>query len=269
MKHSLMKEKIFPVLLFTILLVVSCDNLSDKHDQTGEAKSAQLNPVNEGAVYKTESLVIQKLSDHVYKHTSFLSTKDFGNVPCNGMIVIDDSEAIIFDTPTDDQTSGELIDYIVNNLKCKIKGVISTHFHEDCVGGIEKFNEYNIPVYASHTTIDLLGNKDRIFSKPINGFKDALTLHVGDEEVHAEYFGEGHTKDNIIGYFPKERILFGGCLIKEAGAGKGNLEDANTMKWPQTVQKIKQKYSETEIVIPGHGKVGGTELLDYTIKLFE
>ena len=72
-----------------------------------------------------------------------------------------------------------------------------------------------------------------------------------------------------MAYFPEDNVLFGGCLIKSVGAGKGYLGDANTIAWPGTVHKIKLKYPKTEIVIPGHGKWGGTELLDYTIELFK
>jgi metallo-beta-lactamase class B len=57
-------------------------------------------------------------------------------------------------------------------------------------------------------------------------------------------------------------------LIKAVGAGKGNLEDANVAVWSETVGKLKRTYPEAKIVIPGHGKTGGTELFDYTIKLF-
>ncbi|MDZ7613831.1 MAG: hypothetical protein U5K51_09100 [Flavobacteriaceae bacterium] len=54
--------------------------------------------------------------------------------------------------------------------------------------------------------------------KPINDFNESLTLSIGNKKVNAEYFGEGHTKDNIVGYFPNENAVFGGCLIKEVGA---------------------------------------------------
>ena len=151
----------------------------------------------------------------------------------------------------------------------KIMGIIPTHFHEDCVGGLEKFNENNIPSYASNKTIALLKNKGRIFSKPINGFDDSLVLNIGDKKIFINYFGEGHTRDNVIGYFPEDKVVFGGCLIKEVGAKKGNLEYANVAVWPETVRRLKRRYPETKIVIPGHGKRGGTELFDYTIKLFE
>ncbi len=68
---------------------------------------------------------------------------------------------------------------------------------------------------------------------------------------------------------PLEDIMFGGCLIKEEGAGKGNLAEANVEEWPNTVRKVKMKYPEVKKIIVGHGKSGGIELLDYTIKLFE
>ncbi|MEM7381519.1 MAG: subclass B1 metallo-beta-lactamase, partial [Bacteroidota bacterium] len=51
-------------------------------------------------------------------------------------------------------------------------------------------------------------------------------------------------------------------------ARKGNLADANIAQWSQTMELIKAKFPEIEIVIPGHGKAGGMELLDYTYQLF-
>ncbi len=95
-----------------------------------------------------------------------------------------------------------------------------------------------------------------------------MELTVGSKKVITEYLGEGHTKDNVVGYFPAEKVLFGGCLIKAVGAGKGNLEDANTKAWSETVRQVQSKYHEAEIVIPGHGKYGGQELLTYTIEMF-
>ena len=72
-----------------------------------------------------------------------------------------------------------------------------------------------------------------------------------------------------MGYFPSENILFGGCLIKELEATKGFLGDANVGDWSKTVEKIKKEYPNLKIVIPGHGAIGGSELLDYTIQLFK
>lgn len=64
------------------------------------------------------------------------------------------------------------------------------------------------------------------------------------------------------------KVLFGGCLVKEVGAEKGNVADANVQEWPLTIAGIKEQHPDIKIVIPGHGKPGGITLLDYTATLF-
>ena len=83
------------------------------------------------------------------------------------------------------------------------------------------------------------------------------------------YPGEAHTRDNIITWVPSERTIFGGCMVKSMNAGKGNLADANVNAWSDTVRKVKSLCPTATLVIPGHGDAGGTELLDFTIRLFE
>lgn len=221
---------------------------------------------DENEIYESETLIINKISEHVYEHITYLDFKG-QKVPCNGMILIDKNEAVIFDTTIDDETSLELINQIKNTLKCKITAIIPTHYHKDNLGGLNEFHKQGISSFAYQETIEIA--KKNGYPQPQNGFEDFLELNLGDKKVYAEFLGEGHTCDNVIGYFPSENIMFGGCLIKELGAGKGNLTEANTTAWSETVKKVMQKYPETKIIIPGHGKAGGTELFDYTIKLFE
>lgn len=218
-------------------------------------------------IHESEDLIITQLSKNTYVHTSFFHSETFGKVPCNGMIVTDHGEAIIFDTPANDKSTAELINWIQQNQHSKINAVIPTHFHEDCVGGLKEFNKNKIPSYANYKTIEFAKQKD--FNVPTHGFEHTLSLNVGTKKVYATFFGEGHTKDNIVGYFPSENIMFGGCLIKELKAGKGNLEDANINDWSKTVEKVKQAYPKVKMVIPGHGKTGNKDLLDYTIELFK
>jgi metallo-beta-lactamase class B len=88
------------------------------------------------------------LAPNSYQHISYLKTNDFGNVPCNGLVVVDDKEAIDFQ-PTDDKGSEELILWLTATQKCKIKAIIPTHFHDDCLGGLGIFEKYQIPSYAN------------------------------------------------------------------------------------------------------------------------
>ncbi len=218
-------------------------------------------------IYESETLVISKLSDNVFVHITYLDIPEYGKVACNGMIYQNDSEAMVFDTPVDDSVSMELINWIRDDLKCEVNGVVINHFHLDCLGGLNAFHEMGIPSYSSHLTIKLAEANEK--AVPQNGFAKELKLDVGGKIVVNEYFGEGHTADNIACFLPDENTIYGGCLIKSMGAGKGNLEDANTKEWPETIRKIKEKYPDIQTVIPGHGESGGLELLDYTIELFE
>ena len=216
--------------------------------------------------YKSENLEIYPLTKKTFIHESYLETQSFGKVPCNGLIFVDEKEAIVFDTPANDSASYELIKWIQNNLHCEIKAVVISHFHEDCLGGLKAFHETEIASYANESTFQLA--KENNFILPENGFKDQQKLQIGNEEVICKFLGEGHTIDNIVGYIPSEKVLFGGCLIKALNANEGFVGDANLNQWSNTVSKIKNEFSDVEFVVPGHGKYGDVSLLNYTIELF-
>jgi metallo-beta-lactamase class B len=218
-------------------------------------------------VYKTKNLIITQISENSFQHTSFLQTESFGNVPCNGLIVSNQNEIVIFDTPTTDSSSEELIKWINETLHSKINAIIPTHFHDDCLGGLKAFHQHQIPSYSYYKTIEFA--KENNSEIPQNSFKEPLLLKVGDKDIIAKHFGEGHTKDNVVGYFPHENTMFGGCLTKTLNANKGYLGDANVSEWSNTVKKIKLEYPNIKIVVPGHGKYGDIKLLDYTINLFK
>jgi metallo-beta-lactamase class B len=217
-------------------------------------------------VYKAEDLIITRIAENSYVHTSFKQTNDFGYVPCNGLIVCSNKEAVVFDTPTTDSVSKALVHWIKDSLGCKINAIIPTHFHDDCLGGLKAFHEMEIPSHGFSKTIALATENN--YEVPKNSFDDALDLNMGNQNVVVRYFGEGHTKDNVVGYFPADGVLFGGCMIKELDASKGYLGDANIAAWPGTVEKVKKGFPQVKLVVPGHGAYGDKGLLDYTIGLF-
>ena len=261
-----------PLLAFLLFSLIACNGIQNKDKKENVATKSAINQspnFRQDTIVNSENLILIRLSRHSLQHISYLNTNDFGRVECNGMVLLNDYQAVIFDTPTNDESSEELINFLTQKLKSKIVAVIPTHFHNDCIGGIQAFNLHQIPAYTSNRTIRILKDQGNKYTKYLKGFDDSLTLNIGGESVIAKYFGEGHTKDNITGYFPADSILFGGCLIKEMNATKGFLGDANTKTWPLTVAKVKREYPQAKIVIPGHGKPGGTDLLDYTESLFQ
>ncbi len=217
--------------------------------------------------YQSEELIVHKLSENSFVHETFLQTNDWGKVSCNGFVYTSNSEAIIFDTPSNDQASKELIAFLRDSMKLDIKYIVPTHFHIDCLGGLEIFQKAGIKSISNKETQTLAEKSG--YTTPVKTFKNEKKLVIGGSDVLIKHYGEGHTVDNVIAYIPTEELVFGGCLVKRVNAGKGNLEDANIDAWPNTIRSIKKDISKISVVIPGHGPWGGEELLDYTIELFD
>lgn len=219
------------------------------------------------SVYKTATLEIIQLTESSFVHVSYLNTNDFGKVACNGLVVLNGGEAFVLDTPVDDQSSDELIHWIKSVKEAKPTGVLATHFHNDCLGGLKAFHAAGVPSFASQSTVDLA--KENGYEVPKSGFSQEKAFKVGGNTIEVTFLGEGHTRDNVVGLVKEEKVLFGGCLIKELGATKGYLGDANLKEWSATVAKVKMRFPANQWVVPGHGKPGGDELLEYTFELFK
>ena len=214
-------------------------------------------------------LEIVPLTSKTYIHHSNLYSETFGKVSCNGLVYIDRHETLILDCPVNDTATRELIRWIEEDTRSRITGVVVNHFHDDCLGTLDLFHQKGIESWANETTL-LLARKTGVPENkiPRHAFDKSFSLTNGKGRVINTFFGEGHTRDNIVSYIPGEQVLFGGCLIKTLQASKGNLADANTAAWSETLSKIKATYPAIKYVVPGHGAHGDRRLLDYTIGLF-
>ncbi|MEM9525978.1 MAG: subclass B1 metallo-beta-lactamase [Bacteroidota bacterium] len=216
--------------------------------------------------FRSEALVVEKIAKGTYLHTSFLKTNSYGVVPCNGLLVVDGGEALVFDTPSGEPATEELIAFVEDSLGARITAVVPTHFHVDCLGTLSNFYKREIPSFAHLPTLALAEANGA--TVPETGFSDSLILTVGQQQVRVAYHGSGHTHDNIVAYVPSTKILFGGCLLKTLGAPKGNLADADVPAWPETIRRLRRKYQDVVQIIPGHGPMGSDSLFTYTELLF-
>jgi glyoxylase-like metal-dependent hydrolase (beta-lactamase superfamily II) len=206
-------------------------------------------------------LEITKIQQGVYLHKSYNDVKGFGLVSSNGLIVIEDKKAFIVDTPWSKKDTERLVDWITNN-EYQLLGSISTHSHEDRTAGIEWLNQRKIPTYASSLTNGILKKSGKVYAEH-NLVGDESSLFSG--MITTFYPGPGHAIDNIVVWLPKLNLLFGGCLIRSmASKSLGYTGEAYIDEWANSVEKLKNKYSELSIVVPGHGKIGGIQLLEHT-----
>ena len=218
-------------------------------------------------VYETPTLRIDSLTPHTYVHVSYLFAEGYGKVPCNGLIYLREGQAAIVDSPAADTVATELLDWIADQRGSRTIAVITTHFHDDCLGGLAAFHRRGIPSFGQQQTRMLA--KAIGLPPPRHTFTERFSLGVGDGEIECYYPGPGHTIDNIVCYVPEEEVLFGGCLLKARGGGKGNLADADVDHWPRSVAGLSDRGWDIRYVVPGHGAVGGVDLLDYTVRLFD
>jgi metallo-beta-lactamase class B len=155
------------------------------------------------ADYISDSLQVKRLTSHVYGHISNLRIPNSGNFPCNGLIYENQGEVVIFDTPTTDAGSKELLQWVRSELHCEIRAVVINQFHVDCLGGLGQFHREGIPSYAHKTTIQFAREKGDLV--PQIGFDETDTLMLGNKRIINHYFGEGHTKDNIVSYLQMKK----------------------------------------------------------------
>jgi len=177
---------------------------------------------------------LQRLTGNVWVHTTYTELPDYGRVPANGLAVVDANEAMLVDLPWTDELTAQLLDWMDRNWHVSVRGVIPTHFHEDCMGGLAEVHRRGVTSHALDKTVVLAREKQ--LPVPKHAFKEELSLRCGQTLVELKYFGAGHTTDNIVAWLPQQQVLFGGCLIKAINARSlGNTSDGDLNAYPETL----------------------------------
>ena len=214
----------------------------------------------------SNDIVIEQLNTNVWIHTSFVEFPKWGRISANGLIVKDKNLVTLIDTPWNNKLTQDLYNWISKNWNTKIDKVIVCHYHEDCMGGLEFLHKQNVKSFSYKLTKEIC--KDKNLPIPQNGLESKYKINAGSIDVVVYFPGEGHTIDSICTYIPKYKILFGGCSIKAlSNKNLGNISEANLKQWSRSLKNMKNTFPDSFIVIPGHGKPGGINLIDHTITL--
>ncbi|WP_397599867.1 subclass B2 metallo-beta-lactamase [Silvanigrella sp.] len=175
-----------------------------------------------------------------------------------------------------------LLDKEIKKITSKpIYEVINTNYHPDRAGGNDYWKKIGAKIISTQMTYNLMKTdweKTIEFTKksipdyprlplslPDNVFQNNFVLQNGD--LQSIYTGSSHTYDGIFIYFPKEEVLFGGCILKEK---IGNLSFADIKEYPRTIEKLKNLNLKITQVIGGHDEpIHGPELIDNYKKLID
>jgi metallo-beta-lactamase class B len=214
---------------------------------------------------KEPKLKIANLTDDFYVFTTYNMYE--GNlVPANGMYLITDEGAVVFDCPWDETQYQPLLDSIKAKHGKSVLMSIATHSHEDRTGGITYFKQKGIKTYTTKLT-DEISKKNKGNRAEFLIEKDTV-FSFGRHKFQTYYGGQGHAPDNIVIWFEKERVLYGGCLIKSVEATDlGYLGEANITEWEKTLQNVQVKCRKPRFIVPGHQKWNDVNALNHTLEL--
>jgi metallo-beta-lactamase class B len=199
-----------------------------------------------------------------------------------------DGSLVLCSSPLDTVATRKMLQWARETFAPTRMVAINPHYHPDGTAGNEAYAESGIETWATDHTRRLLADHGaRVRDEAAASLDDpALAarvrdtritpaahtipadepyrLTIGGEEVRVIPPGPAHSPDNVVILFPARGILFGGCMIK-AGRSIGNTLDADLGNWEAAVRAIEGLGAR--LIVPGHGAVGGVELLGNTIEV--
>jgi metallo-beta-lactamase class B len=223
-----------------------------------------------GAVLREETLDpdlrVREIAPRIWVHVSYQEMPQYGRVPSNGLLLAGESQSLMIDTPWTVPQTEKLLNWAETTLGVPVAHLVVSHAHQDRMGGLAAALAKDVSTYASEETRVLA--KEAGWPQPeLPIFEDAR-LTLAGFSLQIFFPGPGHSPDNIVVWFPTEKVLFAGCLAKSSrAADMGNLESADLNSWEQGLQKLLDRYPDAEYVIPGHGEVGGLDLIEHTLEL--
>nr|AIA17614.1 SPM_beta_lactamase [uncultured bacterium] len=269
-------------LLFAVLILAGCTHNEGLQPALSMEPAKETTPSASTALDDNLSAKLIRPDVWLVQDRSFYDTNVMLARMPDGTVVIASS---FIDTPK----TARLIAWIKKNLKPKEIRAINTHFHFDGTGGNEAYHREGVQTWSTQETLSLYkGRADSMRSslaatlpdkqqgqdlrETKNTFADhifsaaaGLEWDLQGEKVIVYYPGPAHSPDNLVVYLPAKKILFGGCMVRALDYDLGNTQDGDLKNYRKSVLSLRR--FPAEIVIPGHGRMGGMDLIEHTIQL--
>lgn len=189
----------------------------------------------------------------------------------NAGIIHDGRRAAVVDTAATEARARLLRDQASRIAGSPPGIVVNTHFHGDHTFGNYLFAPAAAIIAQQQTRTDaeLAGLHMRTLwpevtwgdlelAPPTVLFQDRMTLYVGDTRVELVNAGPAHTASDTVAWLPEQRVLFTGDVVMSGvtpfclmGSVPGSMAAIGRLR-----------ALHPAVVVPGHGPVGGPELLD-------
>ena len=196
----------------------------------------------------------------------YVSERTSDHVASNSLVVSLPGGPLLVDPPWGEPQTDKVLDWARKTLGRPIAGAIATHSHEDRTGGVSALQKRGIPTGALQLTVELA----RAAGKSAPDALFASGAYSDPRGFEVFFPGAGHAPDTIVAWLPKQRVLFGGCLVKAAeSTDLGFVGDADVAHWPAAIEAVRARYPEAAIVVPGHGEPSTVRALERTLELLK
>ena len=177
----------------------------------------------------------------------------------NSGILVSDSLVIVIDTKMD-EAAEQLYKTVKELAGNKPILVVNTHYHPDHSTGNSFYTGQTIIAGGNYTKEFWIKNAGEK-TLPTQWLKDRMDIKMGDDTVTLFNLAKNvHTASDIVVYLHKRKMLFGGDVIlnKQAPAIMGVADPDGYLAAFDVLPKL----FDIQKVVPGHGPIGGIEIID-------
>ncbi|MER5898326.1 MBL fold metallo-hydrolase [Streptomyces sp. NPDC001876] len=191
----------------------------------------------------------------------------------NAGLVAGGGRSVLVDTAATESRTRRLREEVARIVPGGPDYVVNTHFHGDHTFGNGQFTPRAVVVAHEGTRSDTeeagLGLRhlwpdvewgETPLTLPTLTFRDELTLHGDGLRTELLHVGPAHTANDIVAWVPGRAVLFTGDVVWSGvtpyilmGSVTGSL---------RALERLRAL--GPAVVVPGHGPVGGPELIDAT-----
>lgn len=179
-------------------------------------------------------------------------------------------------TPEDARVLAEKIKTITNQ---PIREVIDTSPDPEWSGGNEYWKRVGVRIVAIDITAALL---QKTWAATVEACRKnhptypevplvsptavyAQRFELQNGSIRGFYLGPSHTDGDIFVYFPRQKVLDAGSILKEE---LGNMAKANVKEYPLTLHKLQALHLDVRTIVSGHWTpIHGPELVDHYLEL--
>ncbi|MDE5437400.1 subclass B1 metallo-beta-lactamase BlaB-13 [Elizabethkingia meningoseptica] len=214
---------------------------------------------------ETPEVKIEKLKDNLYVYTTY-NTFNGTKYAANAVYLVTSKGVVVIDSPWGEEKFKNFTDEIYKRHGKKVIMNIATHSHDDRAGGLEYFKSLGVKTYSTKMTDSILAKDNK--PRAQYTFDNNKSFKVGKDEFQVYYPGKGHTADNVVVWFPKDKVLVGGCIIKSGDSKNlGFLGEAYVNDWTQSVHNIQKKFPNVQYVVAGHDDWKDQTAIQHTLDL--